>query len=262
MLAGLLVAARRGRRLGGCAPWPRWLGRRALLAVARAAARARPSLLQLGLRDSTAPWFFTNDSTYQIELGGDLVLTAHNPYGHDYRDSGLERFYTRDGTRAAAVRGPGGRAPALRLLPRHGADARRPGGVLPAPLDDYRLLVLLCDARDAGRRAARSARRCSVRLAARRGARREPARRARGVVREERRAQPALLVLAFALVTPAPLRLGRRDARARRPAEAVRARRAAVPGADALVQADGATALKRAAAVVRRRSCSRASCRS
>ena len=66
---------------------------------------AAPStLLQLGLRDSTAPWFFTNDSTYQAELGGDLLLDLDNPYGHDYRDSGLERFYTRDGTVSERVR--------------------------------------------------------------------------------------------------------------------------------------------------------------
>ena len=51
---------------------------------------AAPStLLQLGLRDSTAQWFHTNDSTYQIELRGELVLDGENPYGHDYRRSGL-----------------------------------------------------------------------------------------------------------------------------------------------------------------------------
>ena len=50
-------------------------------------------LLQVGLRDATAPWYFTNDSTYQIELAGDLVLHGHDPYGHDYDGSGLERFY-------------------------------------------------------------------------------------------------------------------------------------------------------------------------
>ena len=49
-------------------------------------------LLQAGLRQSTAPWFFTNDSTYQIELAGSLVRHGHNPYGHDYSRSGLERF--------------------------------------------------------------------------------------------------------------------------------------------------------------------------
>ena len=39
--------------------------------------------LQVGLRDATAPWFHTNDSTYQIELAGDLVRHGHDPYGHD-----------------------------------------------------------------------------------------------------------------------------------------------------------------------------------
>ena len=51
-----------------------------------------------------APWFFTNDSTYQIEQGGDLLLHLDNPYGHDYRQSGLERFYTRDGSVSEEVR--------------------------------------------------------------------------------------------------------------------------------------------------------------
>jgi hypothetical protein len=54
--------------------------------------------LQAGLRASTAPWFYTNDSTYQIELGGEAIASGENPYGRDYSRSGLERFYSRDGT--------------------------------------------------------------------------------------------------------------------------------------------------------------------
>jgi Glycosyltransferase family 87 len=104
---------------------------------------AAPStLLQLGLRDATAPWFFTNDSTYQAELGGELLLDLDNPYGHDYRESGLERFYTRDGSVSERVRE---REVALEHF------AYFPGAVvsaavwrlLPNPFDDYRLLVLL-----------------------------------------------------------------------------------------------------------------------
>src|SRR4029453_18479396 len=103
---------------------------------------AAPStLLQIGLRDSTAPWFFTNDSTYQVELGGQLLLDGDNPYGHDYTHSGLERFYTRDGTVSERVRE---REVALRHF------AYFPGAVvsaavwrlLPEPFDDYSLLVL------------------------------------------------------------------------------------------------------------------------
>jgi hypothetical protein len=101
------------------------------------------TLLQMGLRDSTKPWFFTNDSTYQIEVAGDLLLHGHNPYGHDYRSSGLERFYTFDGTRSQRVVN---REVALRHY------AYFPGTVisaaawrlLPAPFDDYRLFILLC----------------------------------------------------------------------------------------------------------------------
>jgi hypothetical protein len=105
---------------------------------------APATLLQLGLRDSTAPWFFTNDSTYQAELGGELLLDLDNPYGHDYRESGLERFYTRDGSVSERVRE---REVALEHF------AYFPGAVvsaalwrlLPEPFDDYRLLVLFCN---------------------------------------------------------------------------------------------------------------------
>jgi Glycosyltransferase family 87 len=120
---------------------PRWTGIALVLAVGVLLA-APSTLLQLGLRDSTAPWFFTNDSTYQAELGGDLVLDLENPYGHDYRHSGLERFYTRDGSVSERVRE---HEVALRHF------AYFPGAVLtaaawrllPEPFDDYRLLILL-----------------------------------------------------------------------------------------------------------------------
>jgi hypothetical protein len=105
---------------------------------------APSTLLQVGLRDSTAPWFFTNDSTYQIEQGGDLLLHLDNPYGHDSRKSGLERFYTRDGSVSERVRE---KEVALRHF------AYFPGTVvlaaawrlLPGPFDDYRLLMLVCN---------------------------------------------------------------------------------------------------------------------
>jgi Glycosyltransferase family 87 len=97
------------------------------------------TLLQVGLREATEPWLFTNDSTYQSELAGDLVLDGDNPYGHDYRGSGLERFYP-------AVDAPPD-------LPQVALDhfAYFPGTpitaavwrLLPAPFDDYRFLVLL-----------------------------------------------------------------------------------------------------------------------
>jgi hypothetical protein len=120
---------------------PRWTGIALVLAVGLLLA-APSTLLQLGLRDSTAPWFFTNDSTYQAELGGELVLDLDNPYGHDYSHSGLERFYTRDGSVSERIRE---REVALKHF------AYFPGAVLsaaawrvlPEPFDDYRLLVLL-----------------------------------------------------------------------------------------------------------------------
>jgi len=121
--------------------FPAWSAAALVLAVALAL--LLPStLLQVGLRDATAPWFHTNDSTYQIELAGELVLDGENPYGHDYTRSGMERFYTRDGSVSEAVRE---REVSLEHY------AYFPGTpitsavwrLLPAPFDDYRLFVLL-----------------------------------------------------------------------------------------------------------------------
>ena len=99
-------------------------------------------LLQVGLRDATAPWFHTNDSTYQIELAGGLVRHGHTPYGHDYQGSGLERFYTRNGT----VPPPNERRQValshFAYFPGAALTAAA-WGVLPSPLDDYRFFVLL-----------------------------------------------------------------------------------------------------------------------
>ena len=132
---GAILLARRRPGL------PRWTGI-ALVLIVGALLAAPSTLLQIGLRDSTAPWFFTNDSTYQIELGGELALDLDDPYGHDYTHSGLERFYTRDGSESERVRKD---EVALRHF------AYFPGAVesaalwrlLPDPFDDYRLLVLL-----------------------------------------------------------------------------------------------------------------------
>jgi hypothetical protein len=98
------------------------------------------TLLQVGLRDATQPWYHVNDSTYQIDLAGELLLDGENPYGHDYRGSGLERWYPAAG--------------ADEDVPRVALDhlAYFPGTVLtaalwrlaPAPFDDYRVFVLLC----------------------------------------------------------------------------------------------------------------------
>jgi hypothetical protein len=142
-LAGLLCGAAALLLLARPRAWSRSLAIGLVLAVGLLLT-APATLLQLGLRDSTAPWFFTNDSTYQIELGGELLLDIDNPYGHDYSRSGLERFYTRDGSVSERVRE---REVALEHF------AYFPGAVvsaalwrlLPAPFDDYRLLVLLCN---------------------------------------------------------------------------------------------------------------------
>ncbi len=98
------------------------------------------TFLQVGLRDATEPWYHVNDSTYQIEIAGELVLDGESPYGYDYRGTGLERWYP------AAGADP--------KIPQVALDhfAYFPGTpltsaawrLLPNPLDDSRLLVLLC----------------------------------------------------------------------------------------------------------------------
>jgi len=135
LVAAVAVAAWRSRS------WSRnWL---IALCVAVIALVTVPAvLLQVGLRDATAPWFHTNDSTYQIEIAGDLVRHGKNPYGHDYSHSGLERFYSRDGTVPP---------PSARREVALSHFAYFPGAALtaaawralPAPLDDYRLFVLI-----------------------------------------------------------------------------------------------------------------------
>jgi hypothetical protein len=127
----------RGRRA-----WPASAGIGLVLAVALLL--LLPStLLQLGLRDSTAAWFFVNDSTYQIELAGELLRDGENPYGHDYRGSGLERFYTFDGSVSARVLR---REVALEhfAYPPGAVVTGAAWGLLPEPFGDYRLFVLLC----------------------------------------------------------------------------------------------------------------------
>ena len=99
-------------------------------------------LLQVGLRDSTEPWFHTNDSTYQIDIAGQLVLDFENPYGHDYSRSGLQRFYTRDGSVSQKVLDEEVALDHFAYFPGSpltGAVWR----LLPRPLDDYRIFIAL-----------------------------------------------------------------------------------------------------------------------
>lgn len=138
LLAGLVVALAASAAWRFRA-WPRWVGI-GLAALVCAMLLVPAVLLQVGLRDATDPWYFTNDSTYQIELAGELVLDGDNPYGHDYEGSGLERFYPAAKYEAtdfppvalehfAYFPGTALTAAAWRLLPR--------------PFDDYRIFVLL-----------------------------------------------------------------------------------------------------------------------
>jgi glycosyl transferase family 87 len=138
------IVAAFGLALVAAAGWSvrRWRGDLlAALALIVALALLVPAVvLQAGLRQSSEPWLNVNDSTYQIELAGDLVRHGHTPYGRDYMGTGLERWYPAAGF-------PAGRK---QLALEH--FAYFPGtaltaavwGVLPHPLDDYRFFVLLC----------------------------------------------------------------------------------------------------------------------
>jgi hypothetical protein len=140
VLAGLLVAVAAGVALSVRSLHRAVVG--AVVVATLALLLLPATLLQAGLRHATAPWFHANDSTYQIEIAGELVRGGVSPYGHDYSDSGLERFYSLDGSVA-----PGTRSSQVAL--RH--FAYFPGtplsaaawGLLPAPFDDYRFLVVL-----------------------------------------------------------------------------------------------------------------------
>ncbi len=122
--------------------WPAWAG--TAIAVGVALALLLPStLLQVGLRDATEPWFFTNDSTFQIDLAGDLVLHGENPYGHDYRFSGMERFYSFDGEASERIREREVPLVHYAYFPGTAISAAGWQAVVPAPFDDYRIFVLL-----------------------------------------------------------------------------------------------------------------------
>jgi hypothetical protein len=138
ILAGLLVALATAFVLSVRGVRPLVLG--AVCAVVVGLLAVPATLLQVGLRDATHPWYYVNDSTYQIDLAGELVLDGDTPYGHDYRGSGLERWYPAVG--------------ADEDVPRVALDhfAYFPGTALtaaawrlaPTPFDDYRVFVLLC----------------------------------------------------------------------------------------------------------------------
>lgn len=140
MLAGVLVAAI------AIAGWRTQLWRPGVLVgacvVVVALVTVPATLLQVGLRDGSAPWFHTNDSTYQIELAGELVRHGHTPYGHDYAGSGLDRFYSRDGTLPPATERPQVALTHFAYFPGTALTAAA-WSFVPSPFDDYRVLVLL-----------------------------------------------------------------------------------------------------------------------
>ena len=225
LLAGVLVAL-----AALAAPlrlvWPRWLA--VALTASVVCLLAVPAVvLQAGLRQSSEPWFFTNDSTYQIELAGDLAPRRRQPVRPRLLPLGARALLLarRHGHGEDARRA--GRAAALRLLPRLGTDGRGVDG----PAGAVVRLPLLRPPDDArrdrgGARSSRAARRASR---ARRRRRREPARGAGRVVRDGRRAGRALHRARVRARRAAAAALGGRRARRRRADEAVRARRAAVP---------------------------------
>jgi hypothetical protein len=141
-LAALVLALIGAWALRRRGDWPAWTG--TALAIGVALALLVPStLLQIGLRDSTEQWFFTNDSTYQIELAGDAILDGESPYGHDYRFSGMERFYTFDGSESERIREREVPLVHYAYFPGTAISSAAWRAIAPVPFDDYRVLVLL-----------------------------------------------------------------------------------------------------------------------
>jgi hypothetical protein len=140
VLAGVLVAvlALAGWRAQSWRPWV--LGAACVAVIVLVSVPA--TLLQVGLRDATAPWFHTNDSTYQIELAGVLVRHGHTPYGHDFTGSGLERFYSRDGSLPPPSARPQVALTHFAYFPGTALTAAA-WSFVPSPFDDFRVLVLL-----------------------------------------------------------------------------------------------------------------------
>jgi hypothetical protein len=140
LLAGLLIAI--AAVVVPLRPsWPRWSAV-ALTCVVACLLVVPAVVLQVGLRQSSAPWFFTNDSTYQTELAGKLLRDGENPYGHDYSHSGLERFYSLDGSVTEATREHQVALRHFAYFPGTAITAAA-WSVLPRPWDDYRFFVLL-----------------------------------------------------------------------------------------------------------------------
>ena len=138
LLAGLAVALAAGVVFTLRAVRPLLVG---ILCAGGVAALLLPAtFLQVGLRDATERWYHVNDSTYQIELAGELVLDGETPYGVDYRGSGLERWYDAAQPEAQITQVALDHFAYFPGTPLTAAA----WGVLPQPLDDYRLLVLLC----------------------------------------------------------------------------------------------------------------------
>lgn len=137
IVAGMVVA------LAALIGWRRRVWRAdvlgALCLVVIVALLVPAALLQIGLRQSVHPWYYVNDSTWQIELAGYLVRHGHTPYGYDYSKTGLYNWY-----------GAAGFDPHFRQVALHHF-AYFPGTALTAALwgswsdqaSDYRWFVLL-----------------------------------------------------------------------------------------------------------------------
>jgi hypothetical protein len=138
ILAGLVVALATAILLAARGVRPAVLG--AVCAVVVALLAVPATLLQVGLRDATHPWYHVNDSTYQIDLAGELVLDGETPYGRDYRGTGLERWYPAVGADEDVPRVALDHFAYFPGTPLSAAAWR----LLPAPFDDYRVFVLLC----------------------------------------------------------------------------------------------------------------------
>jgi hypothetical protein len=98
-----------------------------------------PTIQAVRYRAAHQPWVYVNDSAYQVEVSGDLLRHATNPYGHDYHGSGLERLYAASpetATRSPAALTHFAYFPLLGVI----AAGWR---LAPKPVNDIRVFVML-----------------------------------------------------------------------------------------------------------------------
>ena len=105
-------------------PWPGWAGVALVLAVGVAARRRPRRCFSWACASPPSPGSSPTTRPTRSSWAATCMLDLDNPYGHDYRESGLERFYTRDGSVSERVREREVALEHFAYFPGRGADRR------------------------------------------------------------------------------------------------------------------------------------------